>query len=99
MTFISDYPLIDQSQINGQLMRRILSGDLQIVKMGRTQKFELWETTNFGIHLKEWNAKKTTANRSRRIPPMRPVTRDKVEKMRRDFNIPEILELASLTPR
>jgi hypothetical protein len=99
LTFLSEYPLIDQSKLNGQTMRAILAGDLHIVKMGRTQKFELWDNHQFGLRLKAWNNKQTPANKSKRIPPIRPLSPDKVEKMKEVFKITDFLELVSLTPR
>ena len=89
-TFLSDYPLVDHSKLNGHTMRRVLAGELQIVKMGGRDKFELWPNKNFGTRLKTWNKRVTTP--CVRIPPIRPPNPEKIISMRKEMRIKEILE-------
>jgi hypothetical protein len=94
MTFLSLYPLVDQSKLNGETMRRILAGELHIVKAGKRDKFELWPGKDFLPRLRVWNSKVTFPYVP--IPPLEERGGKTMDELREILGVFDILELSAI---
>lgn len=93
MTFLAQYPLVDQSKLNGETMRKILAGELFIVRAGKREKFELWPRHAIGTYLKRWNERVSTPFEI--VKPITEINGRTLSDFRREFGIKDLLELSA----
>lgn len=92
------YPLCCHEKLNGQTMRRVLAGELAIVKMGGRQSYELWAKVDVACSLKKWNNRVAAACCV--IPPLPCKSELKeAQDLAVAYNINDVLTPVSVEPR